>query len=171
MLFCDSVREEIEFAPKHQKRSKEEIKAITEQMLTQMELEDFWQQAPFSLSGGQRLRTAMASILSAQPDVLLLDEPTSGQDRRQIEKMMTGIKRQFDLVIFCTHCIETAVTYANHIMVMEGGTISAFGTPQEVFFKESLVNRSSLIQPVIQRYAKRLGIQALTVEQVLEQCA
>ncbi|HUT93652.1 MAG TPA: energy-coupling factor transporter ATPase [Thermoguttaceae bacterium] len=167
MLFSETVREEVAFAPIHARIQRSECRRIVEAVLTRMGLEDLADQPPFALSRGQRLRTAVASILSKQPSVLLLDEPTTGQDREQIERMMTGLEDQFDLVVFCTHDVQTAARHANRIVLVESGRVLADGDPIDVFFDHRAMQAASLRQTSLQAYAMRHGLRVLDVESLL----
>jgi energy-coupling factor transporter ATP-binding protein EcfA2 len=167
MLFCDSVRQEVAFAPRHARLPRPQRDRLVDAVLARMGLEELADQAPFALSRGQRLRTAVASILSKQPAVLLLDEPTTGQDREQIERMMSGLKRDFELVIFCTHDVQTAARHADRIVLLEAGRVVADGSPLEVLFDQAALRRASIRQTSLQAYARRLGVRALEVDSLL----
>jgi len=167
MLFSESVREEVAFAPIHARVERSERRRIVEAVLTRMGLDDLADQPPFALSRGQRLRTAVASVLSKQPSVLLLDEPTTGQDREQIERMMTGLEDQFDLVVFCTHDVQTAARHANRIVLVEAGRVLADGDPVDVLFDHQAMQAASLRQTSLQAYAMRHGLRLLDVESLL----
>ncbi len=167
MLFSESVREEVAFAPIHARTGRSERRRIVDAVLTRMGLDDLADQPPFALSRGQRLRTAVASILSQQPSVLLLDEPTTGQDREQIERMMTGLEDQFDLIVFCTHDVQTAARHANRIVLVEAGRVLADGDPVDVLFDHEAMQAASLRQTSLQAYAMRHGLRVLDVDSLL----
>jgi energy-coupling factor transport system ATP-binding protein len=163
MLFSETVRREVAFAPIHARLPRGERRAIVEAVLARMALEELADQPPFALSRGQRLRTAVASILSKRPSVLLLDEPTTGQDRDQIERMMTGLEEEFDLVVFCTHDVQTAARHANRIVLLEAGRVLADGEPIEVLFDQQAMSSASLRQTGLHAYAMRHGLRVLDV--------
>lgn len=134
MLSADSVEGEIAFGPKNLRLSREKIKGRTEECLEVMELEELSSYHPQTLSGGQRLRCATAAILSMEPPIILLDEPTSGQDILHIRKLMDlcrDLTRKGRTVVFITHDHEVAVEYADRILVMDEGRIVEDSTPQE----------------------------------------
>ncbi|MDK2820265.1 MAG: energy-coupling factor transport system ATP-binding protein [Clostridia bacterium] len=135
MLTCDTVCEEISFGPKNLKMPKEKIARRVTEFLDTMELDSFKDYHPQTLSGGQRLRCAIAAILSMTPQVILLDEPTSGQDIYHIRKLMEVCRqlvKQGRTVIFITHDLEIALEYANRIIVMDDGRISKDCSPAQV---------------------------------------
>ena len=164
MLFCESVRQEVAFAPIHARIAPHQRRRIVEAVLGRMGLDELADQAPFALSRGERLRTAVASILSKQPSVLLLDEPTTGQDREQIERMMTGLEEDFQLVVFCTHDVQTAARHANRIILLDAGRVLADGDTIEVLFDREAMQAASLRETSLQAYAMRHNVKALDVD-------
>lgn len=169
MLFCETVREEIAFAPLHRGREGEALDATVASTLKRMELEALADRPPFALSRGQRLRTAVGSILSMQPAILMLDEPTTGQDRRQIESMMGGLEALFELIVFCTHDIDTAARHADRVVLLNEGGVVGDGPPEEVLFEEGLLESASVRPSSLHAYARRLGVRALGMESLLSQ--
>ncbi len=141
MLTCDTVYDEISFGPKNLKITKEETKRRVSECLTVMELETLKDYHPQTLSGGQRLRCAAAAVLSMAPDVILLDEPTSGQDIYHVRKLMDlcwDLVKHGRTVIFITHDFEIAMEYASRIIVLQNGKIYADCRPEEVLHAKNL---------------------------------
>ncbi|AEG15754.1 Phosphonate-transporting ATPase., Sulfate-transporting ATPase [Desulfofundulus kuznetsovii DSM 6115] len=139
MLICNTVYEEVSFGPKNLKIAKEEIERRVSDSLTALELENLKDYHPQTLSGGQRLRCAVSAILSMTPDIILLDEPTSGQDIYHIRKLMDLCRKlagQGRTVIFITHDFEIAMEYADRIIIMKDGKIFADCNPEEVLHTE-----------------------------------
>ncbi|MBO5605075.1 MAG: energy-coupling factor ABC transporter ATP-binding protein [Acidaminococcaceae bacterium] len=129
-----------------------------------------WEQSfPLSLSRGQRFRTAIACALLAKPDLLILDEPTTGQDIRNVEAILQLIKDQQGqglTVLFCTHDIETAFRYADQILFFEGGKILYQGSPSEIIQSKQI---SESYCPDISNIAMRLyEAPAVSIEEVLQ---
>jgi len=168
MLFQETVADEIRFAPRHLGVSAPECDEITRDILERMGLIELADEAPFSLSRGQRLRTAVGSVLSMRPRVLLLDEPTTGQDREQIERMMDGLAEGFDLVVFCTHDVDTAARHSSRVIVLAEGGVLLDGPPGEVLFDAEGLGRAKIRQTSVLRYAARLGVRALGVRELVE---
>ncbi|MDD2211403.1 MAG: ABC transporter ATP-binding protein [Clostridia bacterium] len=136
MLTCDTVHEEVAFGPQNLKMPVEEIGRSVGRCLQMMELEDLRDFHPQTLSGGQRLRCAASTILSMSPDVILLDEPTSGQDILHIRKLMAlcrDLVKQGKAVVLITHDFEIAAEYCDRIVIMSGGKIVLEGRPGEIF--------------------------------------
>lgn len=170
ILFCDSVREEIGFGPKNMKLSDELIKRRVNEALDIMTIKELSSNPPLALSKGQRLRTAVASIIAMQPQLLLLDEPTTGQDKSNIDIMMSSLKtNNFEgAIVFCTHDIDTVFRYADRVVILNSGRIIADGTPKAIFTDFSLLSEASLDPPPILRISKELGIKpAFDIDEVI----
>ncbi|KKH49824.1 ABC transporter ATP-binding protein [Methanosarcina sp. 1.H.A.2.2] len=166
MLFCDSAEEEARFGPVQLKYKNIEERARTS--LEAMSILNLKQDLPQSLSRGQRLRTAVASVLSINPEIILLDEPTTGQDRVNIEQMMDYFKNNHSTLVFCTHDIEIAMLYATRILVMNEGRIIADGKGREVIKNIEILRKASLTQPPVVEIANYLGVDAFSVTELVE---
>ena len=166
MLFCDSAEEEARFGPVQLKYKNIEERARTS--LEAMSILNLKQDLPQSLSRGQRLRTAVASVLSINPEIILLDEPTTGQDRVNIEQMMDYFKNNHSTLVFCTHDIEIAMLYATRILVMSEGKIIADGKGREVIKNIEILRKASLTQPPVVEIANYLGVDAFSVTELVE---
>ncbi len=91
-IFADTVYDEVAFSPKIRGCSKEEIDERVKEALKAVDMEGYEEEDPFSLSKGERQRIAVASILSARPKVIILDEPTTGLDYKEQKQMMELVK-------------------------------------------------------------------------------
>lgn len=91
-LFCPSVREEVAFGPLNYGKKYSEVQPIITNALSRVGLNDFEQRVPYNLSGGEKRRLAMATILAMKPSILLLDEPTLGLDEATVEKIVENLK-------------------------------------------------------------------------------
>jgi energy-coupling factor transport system ATP-binding protein len=168
MLFCDTVKDEASFGPQNLGYSKEEVNSNVSKALKAMTIEALNDDAPHSLSKGQRLRVAVASILSTTPELLLLDEPTTGQDKIHIEEMMKHFLDSNKTLVFCTHDIETALKYSTRVIIMNKGNIIADGNPREVFLNKELLEQASLKQPPVLQISQELGFAAFSIDEFLE---
>ena len=135
-------------------------------------IEDLLEENPYNLSKGQRQQVAVAAILCTKPDVLIVDEPTTGQDPLQSRAMMDMMKwlnqEAHKTIVVITHDMSIAAEYSDRIVAMHMGKIIADGTPREVFAQEELLNSSNLEAPQITRLLQRVGIQEPTVIDVGE---
>lgn len=91
-LFCGSVREEVEFGPRQMGLSEEEIKLRCDDVIHIVGIEHIENRPPYHISGGEKKKTALACVLSMNPEVLVLDEPMNGLDRKSRETLMNFLK-------------------------------------------------------------------------------
>lgn len=161
MLFCDAVREDVAYGPRNLGLRQSQVESRVHEALEAMSISDLAEDFPLALSRGQRLRTAVASVLSMQPQLLLLDEPTTGQDRVHIETMMDHLTAEGDhpTLVFCTHDVLTACKYADRIATMSRGRVVAVGSPREILSDPSVLKDSSLTPPQCLLLSNQLGLQ------------
>jgi len=168
-IFTDSVFEEVRFGLKNLGVPDEEIKRKVNSALEMMELSAYRNRHPHALSRGQRQRLAVASILALEPDLLVLDEPTTGQDRGHIRKFLDKIRelnRLGKTVILITHDMELAAEYAERAVVMKKGKILLDGTTAEVFSSPEM-SAAGLIPPLPLRLALDLRKQGIEIPPLL----
>ncbi len=140
MLLCQSVREEIAFGPG---KTAESIADTAEKLGLTKLMADY----PLALSKGQRLRVILAALLAGQPGLLLLDEPTTGQDCQSlldIKDLLSFYREQGGTVLFCTHDTELAAEIAGRVLVFEEGVLIKDGPPHEVFTDCEATGRGGL---------------------------
>src|SRR5512136_1238690 len=129
-LFSETVEEEIAFALKNFGLEKEKIERQVTWALNLLSLAEYRKTSPFMLSGGERKRVALASVLAWDPKILVLDEPTIGQDYQQKEKLRQFImqmKTQEKTVIIVTHDVEFVAECSPRVLLMREGRILADG--------------------------------------------
>ena len=146
MLFAPTLREELAFGPVNLKLAPETIARNTQRAALSMGLEDRLADSPFALSYGQQKRASIASILAMGPRVLVMDEPTAGQDSDSVARFMGDIARdpQIEALIFATHDLDLARAYANRILVLHEGRLVADGPPEAVLADANLLVRCRL---------------------------
>jgi len=158
-LFLDSVEKEVVFGLKQLGFSEDEIKERTERTLTSLGIEELSERSPFTLSGGERKRVALASVLATEPRILALDEPTIGQDARQKEKlaeMLMGLNEKGRTVIVVTHDIEFVIENFPRTIAMANGTIIADGPTNSVLSNDEVIKKSSLTAPQLTQAARSI---------------
>lgn len=133
-----------------EKQDKAEIEKRVQSILTEF---GFSPDAdPFSLSRGERQRLALASLLAVKPEILLLDEPTTGLDYQECIQIMEQIRllnQAGVTIIMVCHDMELVLDYAKRILVLSDGEIIADGTAQEIFHNRPLLEKASLLPPQI----------------------
>lgn len=158
-LFLDSVQRELMFSLENLGYQKEEAQERCEQTLTSLGLEGFSERSPFTLSGGERKRVALASVLATAPRVLSLDEPTIGQDARQKEnlaKMLSELNDKGKTVIVVTHDIEFVIENFPRTIAMADGMIIADGPTTSVLSNDAVIEECSLTRPQLTETARNL---------------
>ena len=157
----NTVREEILFGLRTV-RGDEDEEAL--QVRCDEVLKDFGftgDEEPFSLSRGQRQRVALASILAVEPEILILDEPTTGLDYFECCHIMDRIRRMNEekkvTVIMVCHDMEVVLDYAQRALVMAGGRLLADGPVRQVFRDAELMEKASILAPQMIGLSLRLG--------------
>ena len=166
MLLCQTVKEEIIWN-RGGKITLAELDALVRRLVLQEHLNDF----PQALSKGQRLRVVLAALLALKPEMLLLDEPTTGQDYQSMLDIQHVIERFIQTggtVLFCTHDVEMAAELADRVFLFDRGNVLASGNPREIFANAELVTRCGLTVPPVLMVADKLGIaKAITVKELV----
>jgi energy-coupling factor transporter ATP-binding protein EcfA2 len=134
MLFAPTVYEELAFGPTNLRHPVEQIGQEVRQALEIVNLAEREKDAPLSLSFGQQKRVSIAAILAMQSCILVMDEPTAGQDYYNYMNFMDAIVQMpiFEAVLFITHDVDLAVIYANRVLLVADGRLAADGPPHEV---------------------------------------
>ena len=136
-LFCDTVRDEIEFGLKNNNYPAEEIAKLTDRALELVGLTDRQKEHPFSLSRGQRQRLAVATMLVANPRIIMLDEPTTGLDERDLSGILQLMQELIEFhdgtLIMVTHDMEVVSKYATRVVVVDAGQIVLNDDPVTIF--------------------------------------
>jgi energy-coupling factor transport system ATP-binding protein len=177
-LFEETVYADVAFGPKNLGLDPEHIEERVREALAAVKLDydEIKERSPFSLSGGQMRRVAIAGVLAMKPQVLILDEPTAGLDphgRDEILEEIAELHRQGGLtVILVSHNMEDVARYASRVIVMHQGRVALDGAPREIFTRVEDLNRIGLGVPmvgVLMHRLKKLGIpvreDVLTVEE------
>jgi len=161
-LFCPTVSEEVRFGPRNLGFPEKELEARTQRALEAMDLVEVKERAPFSLTLSQRRRVTIASIIAMDPQVLILDEPTTGLDMRESDSLMERIRRlnvEGRTVVLITHDMKLVAKYARRVVVMSEGKIILDSDPAGVFYDLDALLRSKLVPPPVVRLVYRLSAQ------------
>lgn len=178
-LFNASCYDEIAYGPRNILLPEDEVHERVIEAAKVVGLpEAYFGEHPFFLSKGMRQRVAIASILALRPRVIIVDEPTTGQDARQSYEIMDflrGLKETLGhTIIIITHDMPIVAAYAERVGVLGRGQIMADGTPAQVFAQADVLRETFLEPPQITQLAQRarnLGFDpgTLTVSHMLEQ--
>lgn len=156
-LFSATVLDDVAFGPLQLGLPEEEVRACCDEALRQMDIAHLADRAPFELSGGEKKRAAIASVLSLRPDVLLLDEPTASLDPRT-KWVLVNLIRQLGeggkTLVTATHELEIVPLIADRVVVLsETRRVLADGSPDEVLGDRSLLLRANLIHEHLHEHA------------------
>jgi cobalt/nickel transport system ATP-binding protein len=147
-LFNPSVLDEVAFGPLQLRWSRDTIRERVAQTLDSMGILHLKDRPPHQLSGGEKKRVAIASVLVLDPEVLLLDEPTAALDPRsqsQIIDLLSGWKDAGKTVVTATHDLDTVEDIADTCYVFQGGRVVAQGSPASVLGNTPLLQRTGLL--------------------------
>ena len=163
MLFAPTVKDELSFGPKNLKMPENEIEKNVQWAIETVHLPGELQTPPLALSFGQQKRISIAAVLAMRSRILMMDEPTAGQDYWNYMAFMDSILQMpgFDSILFITHDVDLAVVYANRILLVYDGQLMADGTPHDVLKDETLLRHcrvlpTSLLRVNLEQYP-RLG--------------
>lgn len=171
-LFCSRVWDEIEYGPKNLKVPEEERRRRIEDIAGRLGLPGLLEENPHNLGKGQRQKIAVASILAMGSEVLVVDEPTTGQDPGKSREMMELMKQLNEqagkTVVVITHDMNLAAEYSDRVVVMAEGTVLLDGPPRDVFSRVDILRSTRLEPPQVTRLMQALGLAepaVLTVDE------
>ncbi len=168
-IFAETVFDEVAFSPKIRGCPEEELSVRVREALEAVDLAGYEKKDPFSLSKGERQRVAVASVLSARPGIIVLDEPTTGLDFTEQRKMMELVRKLNEsgqTVIMITHTMWVVAEYAHRVVVVKDGRVLLDGATRDVFAREPELEASHLRPPHIVSMSNLLGLTLLSVEEM-----
>jgi energy-coupling factor transport system ATP-binding protein len=169
-IFCDTVAEEVSFGLRLRGMSEPEMQARVREALAAVGLDGCEAEDPFSLSKGDRQRVAVASVLAIKPQVLILDEPTTGLDYKDQRRMMELVKNLNEAghtIVMITHTMWVVAEYAHRAVLVREGRIAADDDVREIFADEPTLALADVCPPQITRLGNRLGGAVLSLEELL----
>jgi energy-coupling factor transport system ATP-binding protein len=158
-LFSETVEEEIAFALKNFGFEADVIEQRISWALNLLGLAQYRKTSPFLLSGGERKRVALASVLAWNPSTLILDEPTIGQDHQQKENLrqfIVQMQTQGKTVVIVTHDVEFVAECNPRVVLMKEGTVVADGEGKEILTNPEVLAQSSIVLPQIAQIFMKL---------------
>ena len=168
-LFEIDVFTDVCFGPKNLGLSREEVESRAREALELVGIgEEYYQQSPFDLSGGQKRRVAIAGVLAMKPDMLVLDEPTAGLDpkgRDEILGEIAALREKTGMtIVLVSHSMEDVANYVNRIIVMNKGSVMYDDEPKKVFHHVRELEAVGLAAPQVTYIMHTLKDAGLAVE-------
>ena len=176
-LFADTVEKEIAFGPQNLGLTEAEVQSRVEEAMEAVSVTKFREEYPLSLSKGDRAKVVIASVLAMKPQIIILDEPTTGQDYLgclQVMQIVKELHKRGHTVIIVTHHMPLVAEYAERTIVLCKGEILLDGSTREVFARPEILEKTFITPPQItqlaQRLEKKMGItsKVLSVEEMGE---
>ena len=171
-LFALFVEKDVAFGLENLGVPRDEIRKRVDWALQMTGIEDLRERAPHELSGGQQQRVAIACVLAMQPDVMVLDEPTSFLDpsgAQKIFEVISELNKEMGItVVLVEHRLDLASRYSNHVLVMSEGRVVLDGEPREVFNSEIArligvgVPKATRLGQVLEKSGVDLGMVPVT---------
>jgi energy-coupling factor transporter ATP-binding protein EcfA2 len=159
-LFCSSVVEEVSFGPRNLGVPERELKRRVEHALEAMDLTGMKDKPPLSLTLSARRRISIASIIAMDPQVMILDEPTTGLDMRETRELMSSIGKLNEegrTIVLVTHDMKLVAKHARRIVVLTEGKVALDSDPAGVFSSLDVLLSAKLVPPPVTRLAYRLS--------------
>ena len=171
-LFAETVEQDVafalgNFAPElSEKEVETRVKEALE--LTGLDFDRFKDKSPFDLSGGQKRRVAIAGVIVAKPEILVLDEPAAGLDpkgKREFLELLQKLHKEFvKTIIIVSHDMNLVAEYCTAAAIFSGGKILSVGTPKEIFANGELIKQSGLDMPLTAYLTERLKERGVSVD-------
>ncbi len=158
-LFAPTVYQDVAFGPANLGFSKEKIDRYVSYALAYVGLDGYEHRPPHHLSGGEKKRAAIAGVLAMEPEVMILDEPTSNLDPASSEEMMEMLDELNcggKTIVISTHDVDLAYRWADEVMLMENGSLLYSGEPSSVFADSELIARARMKLPLVMEIYREL---------------
>jgi energy-coupling factor transport system ATP-binding protein len=163
-FFAETVEDEVRFGLRNFGFPEEEIERSVQEALGSFGLEEYRRKNPFQLSGGEKKRLAIASIMVWHPEALIIDEPTIGMDyaqRLNIQGILRNLVSENRSIIVITHDVDFAANICRRAIVLSRGEIIGDGVLRKLLSDRELVERASLKKPFLVELEEELGLSGL----------
>lgn len=147
-LFMPTVFEDVAFGPLNMGFSKDEVKAVVRKALEKVDMLDAIGRISHHLSFGEKKRIAIATVLSMNPEILVLDEPTSNLDPKHRRELMKFLKDLDITKIIATHDLEMVLDICSRVVLIDNGAVIASGDTAEILSNKTLLESHSLEVPL-----------------------
>jgi cobalt/nickel transport system ATP-binding protein len=155
-LFCPTVFDDVAFGPLNMGVAPERVRERVTAALRAVGLAGYEGRVPHQLSGGEKRRVSLATIYAMEPDILLLDEPTSHLDPHARQEVIALIQQFPGTRVIATHDFELILKVAERVVLFHRGRIKADGCPIEVLTDEALLKENGMEMPLVVRYLMAL---------------
>lgn len=167
-LFEETVEKDVAYGPRKMGVPESELQSRVRVALEHVgiDYELYKDTSPFSLSGGQKRKVAIAGVLAMEPSILIMDEPIAGLDPMGRESFMQLTKNLNEVgitILMISHNMDNLAEYAGRLLVMNQGELVMNGTPQEVFSREEELLSAGLDLPEAAKLARQLRAQGMEV--------
>lgn len=167
-LFEETVEKDVAYGPRKMGVPESELQSRVRVALEHVgiDYELYKDTSPFSLSGGQKRKVAIAGVLAMEPSILIMDEPIAGLDPMGRESFMQLTKNLNEVgitILMISHNMDNLAEYAGRVLVMSQGELVMNGTPQEVFSREEELLSAGLDLPEAAKLARQLRAQGMDV--------
>jgi len=162
MLFSTTIEDEVAFGPKNLKLQSGEVRKRVNEALEVTGLTQLRKESPLFFGKGIRRRITIAAVLSMDPDVMVIDEPTTGMDYRGRESVMTLIDRLNELgktIVIITHDMKVVAAHSYRVLVMSDGQVILDSPTEDLFESRDALARASLKPPQRIQVADELGLK------------
>jgi energy-coupling factor transport system ATP-binding protein len=169
-IFCGRVFDEAAFGPRNFGFSEREVQERVKHSLAQVGLAGYEERDPFLLTKGERQRLALASVLAADPPIIIMDEPTTGLDypaQRAVMDLLAQLNRNGRTIVVVTHTLWAAAEYARRCIIMAAGRLIVDGPTRQVLCQAEVLLGAGLRMPEVTALGIGLGAPALSVEEFL----
>jgi energy-coupling factor transporter ATPase len=179
-LFALSVEKDVAFGLENVAVNREEMRKKVDWALNQTDIYGIRERSPHEISGGQQQRVAIASVLAMEPDIIVLDEPTSFLDPLSAERIFEVIyklnKENGITVVLVEHRLDLTAKYANHLIIMDQGSVRLEGDPRVILSNEETrligvgIPKATLLYQMLKKEGFNLGDKTpLSSEELAEQ--
>jgi cobalt/nickel transport system ATP-binding protein len=163
-LFAPTVYQDVAFGPLNLGLPEGEVRDAVASALAAVGLRGFEARPPHLLSGGEKKAVAIAGVLAMRPEVLVFDEPTSALDPASalvVMELLDELNAAGTTIVVSTHDVELAYSWADRVVLMDGGRVLHQGRPDEVFLDDRLVRAANLRLPVVLEVHAELATRGL----------
>lgn len=169
-LFEETIEKDIAYGPTKLGVEPQEVERRVRAAMDLVELDyDLYRnKSPFSLSGGQKRKVAIAGVLAMEPSILIMDEPIAGLDPMGRENFMRLTKSLNECgltILMVSHNMDNLAEYTKHVLVMNDGELFMEGTPEEIFSDYDKLRAASLNLPEVAQFAKLLRAKGMDIPQ------